>query len=143
MFKGILKISFSYREYHNCLVTISWLNPSHEMIFRQKLEKYKFHTEAIVTVLRLKASHETSVLQWCFSWLPNPRKMCVFSFIRQMWQFFKHSLFPSPCLSRTPLNPKLIFTQTPSFFKQKSLQNHFKICFLKHYFHLCLRFCRN
>ena len=32
-----------------------------------------------------------------------------------MWQFFKHLVFPSHCLSRTPLNPKSLFTQTPSF----------------------------
>ena len=96
--REISKVTFSYRKSRYCLVSISRLNPSHEMIFRQKLEKYKFHTEAIVTVLRLKASHETSVLQWCFSQLisrlPNPRKTRVFSFIRLMWQFLNTLYFP-------------------------------------------------
>ena len=32
-----------------------------------------------------------------------------------MWQFFKLTSFPSHCLSWTPLNPNLTFTQTPSF----------------------------
>ena len=40
-----------HREYHDCLVTISRLNHSREMIFRQKLGKLKFHIEAIATVL--------------------------------------------------------------------------------------------
>ena len=31
-----------------------------------------------------------------------------------MWRFFKYFVFPSHCLSRTPLNSKSIFTQTPS-----------------------------
>ena len=46
--------------------------------------------------------------------LPNPQKMCVFSIIRQMWQVFKTLSFPSLRLSRTTLNPKPLFTQTPS-----------------------------
>ena len=58
-FKGILKISFSYREYRDYLMTILRPSTSHEMIFRQKLEKHKFHIEAIATVLRLKASCES------------------------------------------------------------------------------------
>ena len=32
-----------------------------------------------------------------------------------MWQFFKHLVFPSHCLSQTPFNPKSLFTQTPAF----------------------------
>ena len=49
------------------------------------------------------------------SWLSNPRKTRVFSFIRQMWQIFKSFSFPSLRLSRTPFNPKPFFTQTSSF----------------------------
>ena len=40
-----------------------------------------------------------------------------------MWQFFKHFVFPLHCLSRTPFNPKSLFTQTPSF----SSKNLYKI----------------
>ena len=58
-FKGNLKISFSYKEYCDRLATISRPSTSCEMIFRQKLEKHKFHTEAITTISRLKASHES------------------------------------------------------------------------------------
>ena len=42
-FKRNLKISFSYREYRGCLTSVSWPSTSREMIFRQKLEKHKFH----------------------------------------------------------------------------------------------------
>ena len=41
-FRGILKISFSYREYRNCLATILQPSTSREMIFRQKLENTSF-----------------------------------------------------------------------------------------------------
>ena len=48
--REISKVSFSYRKSRYCLVSISRLNPSHEMVFRLKLEISKFHTEAIVTI---------------------------------------------------------------------------------------------
>ena len=52
-FKGKLKISISYKEYRDYLATISQPSSSRKMIFRQKLEKHKFHIEAIVTVSQL------------------------------------------------------------------------------------------
>ena len=75
--------------------------------------------------------------------LSNQRKTRVFSFIRMMWQFFKHSLFPSHCLSWTSLNPNLFFSQNPIIFKLNFCKINFKVCFLKHSFHFCLRLCRN
>ena len=40
-------------------MTISRPSTSREMIFRQKLEKHKFHIEAIATISRLEASRES------------------------------------------------------------------------------------
>ena len=57
-----------------------------------------------------------------------------------MWQFFKHLDFPSHCLSSNPFQPKIIFHSNPILFKQKSLQNHFKVCFSKHCFHFSFNF---
>ena len=48
------------------------------------------------------------------SLLPNPWKIRVFSFIRQMWQVFKTLSFPSLRFSQTPFNPKSLNTKTPS-----------------------------
>ena len=74
------------------------------------------------------------------SLLSNPRKTRVFSFIMQMWHFFKHLNFPSHYLSSNPYQPKIIFQLNPIIFKQKSLQNHFKVCFSKHCFHFSFNF---
>ena len=57
-----------------------------------------------------------------------------------MWQFFKPLNFPSHCLSSNPSQPKIIFHSNPIIFKQKSLQNHFKVCFSKHCFHFSFNF---
>ena len=51
--REIKYFSISYRESCYCLASISWLKPSREMIFRQKLEIFQFHAEAITTVSRL------------------------------------------------------------------------------------------
>ena len=40
-------------------MSVSRPSTSREMIFRQKLEKHKFHTKVIVTVLQLKTSRES------------------------------------------------------------------------------------
>ena len=66
--------------------------------------------------------------------------MRVFSFIMQIWQFFKHIDFPSHYLSSNPSQLKIIFHSYPIIFKHKSLQNHFKVCFSKHYFHFSFNF---
>ena len=41
-FKGNLKISFSYKKYHDCLMTILWPSTPREMIFKQKLENTSY-----------------------------------------------------------------------------------------------------
>ena len=48
--REISKVTFSYRKSHYCLMSISRLNPSREMVFRLKLEISKFHIEAIAIV---------------------------------------------------------------------------------------------
>ena len=54
------------------------------------------------------------------------------------------TVFQTLCFSLTlplsnPLQPKISFLSNPIIFRQKSLQNHFKVCFPKHCFHFCLR----
>ena len=143
-FKENLKISFSYKEYRDCLATISWPSTSREIIFRQKLEKHKFHTKAIATVSRLfrncfatKASRKASGLQWCFLQLilrlSNLRKTRVFSFIRLMWQCFKHSIsLALPFLNLS--QPKTDFLSKPHHFQAYFLQNQLQGMFSSTFF---------
>ena len=44
--------------------------------------------------------------------------------------------------SLEPFSTQNQFSLNPIIFKQKSLQNHFKVCFPKHCFHFCLRLHR-
>ena len=79
------------------------------------------------------------MLQLCFSrvisWLSNPRKTCVFSFIGLMWQIFK-TLSISLSLPHS-LNPNLIFSLNPIIFK-------LDLCTINlQSFHFSLRICRN
>ena len=86
------------------------------------------------------------VLQRCFlQVIPqvyNPRKTRVFSFIRLMWQIFKHILIslssPSSCLSQTQID----FHSKPYQFQvqisAKSLQRYV----ILQSFHSFLRLCR-
>ena len=68
--REISKVTFSYRKSHYCLVSISRLNPSREMVFRLKLEISKFHIEAIAIVSWLRASCESfSMSRDCFATL--------------------------------------------------------------------------
>ena len=57
-----------------------------------------------------------------------------------MWQFFKHLIFPSHCLSRTPLNPKSLFTQTPSFLSKNLYKISSRYVFLNIVFTFVLNF---
>ena len=41
-----------------------------------------------------------------------------------------------------PSQPKIDFYLNPIIFSSKSLQNHFKVCFLKHYFIYVLDFAK-
>ena len=66
--------------------------------------------------------------------LSNSQKMRVFNFSK-----FPH--FPRNA-SLEPLSTQNQFSLNPIIFKQKSLRNHFKVCFPKHCFHFCLRFYR-
>ena len=68
--REISKVTFSYRKSHYCLMSISRLNPSREMVFRLKLEISKFHIEAIAIVSWLRASCESfSMSRDCFATL--------------------------------------------------------------------------
>ena len=68
--REISKVTFSYRKSSYCLASISWLNPSREMVFRLKLEISKFHIEAIATGSQLRASRVSfSMSHDCFATL--------------------------------------------------------------------------
>ena len=57
-----------------------------------------------------------------------------------MWQFFKHLVFPSHCLSRTPLNPKSLFTQTPLISSKNLCKISSMYVFLNIFFTFVLNF---
>ena len=60
-----------------------------------------------------------------------------------MWQFFfKHFVFPLHCLSQTPLNPKSLFSLTPSFLGKNLCKITSRYVFLNIFFHFCIKFCR-
>ena len=86
------------------------------------------------------------MLQWCFfrviSWLYNPQKMRVFSFIRLMWQFFKTLLNSFLCLTWTSLNPNLIFNQNHPISNTNLCKISSKVCFLTFFSSFYLRLCR-
>ena len=73
--------------------------------------------------------------------LPNPRKTRVFSFYVADETFFQNHFISLVLPLSNPSQPKIIFHSTTIIFKQKSLQNHFKVCFPKHCFPFCLRLC--
>ena len=111
--------SFSYNESHYCLASISRLNSSCKMFLGKKLEIFHF-------IPRLSQLSRDCFATKCFSQkpqcvsrlisqLPNSWKMRVFNFYVVDVTVFQIFCFPSHCLSRTPLNAKSIFTQTPSF----------------------------
>ena len=72
----------------------------------------------------------------------NLRKTHVFNFFVADVTVFQNFLTSLALPLSNPSQPKITFHLNPIIFKQKSLQNHFKVCFPKHCFHFCLKFCR-
>ena len=68
--------------------------------------------------------------------------MCVFNFYVANVTFFQNHFISLILPLSNPSQSKIIFHYNPIIFKQKSLQNHFKVCFPKHCFHFCLKFCK-
>ena len=87
------------------------------------------------------------MLQWCFSRLisrlTNPRKTRVFSFIRQMWQFFKHSLFSLALPLSNPSQPKTVTSSKPHNFQANLCKINLKGMFLTFFSSFPLRLCKN
>ena len=129
-------VSFFKNLFRGIFTRSSWLRASREKSLRET-KNLKIHIESFATVLRLflnqKLLVKVFVLQWCFSWviswLSNPRKTHVFSFIGLMWQIFKTL---SISLSLPHLNrsqPKSVFHSNPIFFKLNLYSINSEVCF--------------
>ena len=144
--KGNKIISTSHRKSRYCLVSISRLNPFGEMVLGKNQKIFNF----IQRLLRLSrdyfATKSFSRKRQCISRLilrlPNLQKTRVFNFYVVDVTFFQNHFISLVLPLSKPFQPKIIFLSNPIIFMQKSLQNHFKVCFPKHCFHFCLKFCR-
>ena len=85
--------SISYKKSRYCLASISLLNPSPEMLFRQKLEIFQFHTEAIATVSRLFREY-TLLAKWFLG-----KNWKIFNFIQRLSRL-SHDCFVTKGFSR-------------------------------------------
>ena len=146
MLKGSYIVNFSYSESRYCLVSILRLNSSRKMFLGKNCKIFNF----IPRLLQLSCNcFTTKNFSWklqcvsrLISRLPNPRKMRVFSFYLVDVTIFQTLWFSLALPLSNPSQPKINFHSNPIIFKQKSLQNHFKVCFPKYCFHFCLRLCR-
>ena len=144
MLKGNKIFSTSHSSRY-CLASILRLNPSREMVLGKNWKFFSF----IQRLSQLSRDcFATKSLSWKFqcvsrliSWLPNPWKTHVFSFYVADVTVFQTLSFSLALLLSNPLQLKINFHSNPIIFKQKSLQNHFKVCFPKHCFPFCLRLC--
>ena len=83
--KGNFKVTFSYRKSHYCLANISRLNSSHKMFLGKTgnfSNSYRGYRDCFATK---SFSRKLQYVSRLISQFSNPRKTCVFSFIRQMW----------------------------------------------------------
>ena len=130
-----------------CLVSISQLKSSCKIVLGKNWKFFNF-TQRLSWLSRncftsKSFSWKLQYVSQLISQLPNSRKTCVFSFYVADVTVFQTLCFSLALpLSNYPLQPKISFHLNPIIFKQKYLQNHFKVCFPKHCFHFCLRLCR-
>ena len=123
-----ITVTFSYSESHYCLVSISRLNSSHKMFLGKNWKifiSYQGNRDCFMTKC---FSRKPQCVSRLIPRLSNPRKTRVFSFYIADVTVFQTLCFPSRCLSRTPLNPKSIFSQPHHFQAKifaKSLQGMF------------------
>ena len=97
---------------------------------RGKLKISKFIQRVLQLFRDQKLLVKVFVLQWCFSWVINPRKTRVFNFIGLMWQIFK-TLSISLSLPHSNLfQPKTDFQSIPIIFKLDLCKINLKVCFL-------------
>ena len=147
MLKGNKIFSTSHRESRYCLVSILRLNPSREMVLGKNWKIFNSIQRLLWLSCDCFATKSFSRKLQCVSRLilrlPNPQKTRVFSFYVADETFFQNHFISLVLPLSNPSQPKIIFHSNPIIFKQKSLQNHFKVCFPKHFFfHFCLKFCR-
>ena len=111
-------------------------------VFRQKLKffssSYRGYRNSLAPVLWLRASHESFSMSRDFlvtaSLLSNPRKTRVFSFLCSRCDRFSNTLISLAKPLFEPFSTQNYFYSNPIIFKHKPLQNHFKVCFSKHFF---------
>ena len=129
-----------------CLTSISRLKSSCEMVLGKNLKFFNF-TQRLSRLSHdcfatKSFSRKLQCVSWLISRLPNLPKTHIFNFYVADVIVFQTLCFSLALPLLNPLQPKISFHSNPIIFKQKSLQNHFKVCFPKHCFHFCLRLCR-
>ena len=126
-----------------CLASISQLNSSRKWFLGKNWKFFNFIQRLSWLARNCFATKSFSRKLQCVSRLisriTNPRKTRVFCFYVTDVTVFQTLCFSLTLLLSNPLQPKISFLSNPIIFRQKSLQNHFKVCFPKHCFHFCLR----
>ena len=110
-------------------------------VFRQKLKKFSFSHQGYRDYFATKSfSRKLQCDSRLISQLSNPQKTRVFSFYVANVTVFQNFFTSLALPLSNPSQPKINFHSNPIIFKQKSLQNHFKVCFPKHCFTFVLNY---
>ena len=113
-------------------------------VFRQKLKILNF-TQRLLRLSRdcfttKSFSQKLQCVSRLISWLPNPQER-VFSILYSRCDGFSKTLYFPHLESLKPPQPKNTFHSNT--LKLIFCISNFKVCFLKHFLHVCVGLCRN